>query len=244
MEKVILESFEGPLDLLLHLIKEHKVNIYDIPIFTITKQYLEYLNKMSEYNIEIASEFLVLASTLVSIKVKMLLPKDNEEEQIEADDPRMELVNRLLEYERYKEASETFLYLLSTQGKSYYRPQDEKLYNKISKESNSLENTEVSDLTKYIQFALERKKEQQMPPYEVKNKQISISQKISELLIKLGSLKQTYFEKIVDRNKPGDVVISFMAILDLYKQNKVELNQMDSFTPIKITYKEGKIDAI
>lgn len=244
MEKVILESFEGPLDLLLHLIKEHKVNIYDIPIFTITKQYLEYLNKMSEYNIEIASEFLVLASTLVSIKVKMLLPKENEEEQQEADDPRIELVNRLLEYERYKEASETFLYLLSNQGKSYYRPQDEKLYNRISKESNSLENIEVTDLTKYIQFALERKKEQQMPPYEVKTKQVSISQKISELLIKLESLKQTYFEKIVDRNSPGDVVISFMAILDLYKQNKVELNQMDSFTPIKITYKEGKIDAI
>ncbi len=244
MEKVILESFEGPLDLLLHLIKEHKVNIYDIPIFTITKQYLEYLNKMSEYNIEIASEFLVLASTLVSIKVKMLLPKENEDEQLETDDPRIELVNRLLEYERYKEASETFLYLLSTQGKSYYRPQDEKLYNRISKESNSLENTDVSDLTKYIQFALERKKEQQMPPYEVKTKQISISQKISELLIKLESLKQTYFEKIVDRNSPGDVVISFMAILDLYKQNKVDLNQMDSFTPIKITYKEGKIDAI
>lgn len=244
MEKVILESFEGPLDLLLHLIKEHKVNIYDIPIFTITKQYLEYLNKMSEYNIEIASEFLVLASTLVAIKVKMLLPKDKEEEQVEADDPRIELVNRLLEYERYKEASETFLYLLSNQGKSYYRPQDEKLYSKISKETSSLENTEVSDLTKYIQFALERKKEQQIPPYEVKTKQISISQKISELLIKLESLKQTYFEKIVDRNTPGDVVISFMAILDLYKQNKVELNQMDSFTPIKITYKEGKIDAI
>lgn len=244
MEKVILESFEGPLDLLLHLIKEHKVNIYDIPIFTITKQYLEYLNKMSEYNIEIASEFLVLASTLVSIKVKMLLPKDIEEEQVEAEDPRIELVNRLLEYERYKEASETFLYLLSNQGKSYYRPQDEKLYSKISKETSSLENTEVSDLAKYIQFALERKIEQQMPPYEVKTKQISISQKITELLIKLESLKQTYFEKIVDRNTPGDVVISFMAILDLYKQNKVELNQMDSFTPIKITYKEGKIDAI
>ena len=244
MEKVILESFEGPLDLLLHLIKEHKVNIYDIPIFTITKQYLEYLNKMSEYNIEIASEFLVLASTLVSIKVKMLLPKENEEEQQEADDPRIELVNRLLEYERYKEASETFLYLLSNQGKSYFRPQDEKLYNKISKESNSLENITVTDLTKYMQFALERKKEQQMPPYEVKTKQVSISEKIGELLIKLESLKQTYFEKLVDRNSPGDVVISFMALLDLYKQNKVELNQMDSFTPIKITYKEGKSDAI
>lgn len=244
MEKVILESFEGPLDLLLHLIKEHKVNIYDIPIFTITKQYLEYLNKMSEYNIEIASEFLVLASTLVSIKVKMLLPKENEDEQLEAEDPRAELVNRLLEYERYKEVSETFLYLLSKQGKSYYRPQDEKLYNKVSKESNSLENIEVRDLIQYLQFALERKKEQLLPPYEVKTKQVSISQKISELLIKLESLKQTYFEKIVDRNSPGDVVISFMAILDLYKQNKVELNQIDSFTPIKITYKEGKIDAV
>ncbi len=244
MEKVILESFEGPLDLLLHLIKEHKINIYDIPIFTITKQYLEYLNKMNEYNIEIASEFLVLASTLVSIKVKMLLPKENEEEQLNEEDPRIELVNRLLEYERYKEASETFLYLLSTQGKSYYRPQDEKLYNKISKESNSLENINAVELMKYIQFALERKIEQQLPPYEVKTKQVSISQKTTELIKKLEKLKLTYFDKIIDKNSTSDVVISFMAILDLYKQNKVELNQMDSFTPIKITYKEGGIDAI
>ncbi len=244
MEKVILESFEGPLDLLLHLIKEHKVNIYDIPIFTITQQYLEYLNKMNEYNIEIASEFLVLASTLVSIKVKMLLPKEIDEEQINEEDPRLELVNRLLEYERYKEASETFLYLLSKQGKSYYRPQDEKLYNKVSKEANSLENTSSTELLKYMQFVLERKKEQLLPPYEVKNKKVSISQKISELVKKLEQLKLTYFDNIIDIDNTSDIVISFMAILDLYKQNKVELSQMDSFTSIKITYKEGEIDAI
>lgn len=244
MEKIILESFEGPLDLLLHLIKEHKVNIYDIPIFTITQQYLEYLSKMNEYNIEVASEFLVLASTLVYIKVKMLLPKDNDEEELNESDPRLELVNRLLEYERYKGASETFLYLLSTQGKSYYRPLDEKLYNKISKESNSIENINAIELIKYIQFALERKKEQQLPNYEVKIKQVSLSQKISELVEKLEKLKLIYFDKIVDKNNNSDLVISFMAILDLYKQNRVDLDQMDNFTPIKITYKEGRIDAI
>lgn len=239
MEKIVLESFEGPLDLLLHLIKEHKINIYDIPIFTITEQYLEYLNKMNEYNIEVASEFLVLASTLVSIKVKMLLPRENTEEQAEEEDPRIELVNRLLEYERYKEASEAFLYLLSKQGKSYYRPKDEALYDKISKDYNSLQDVNIEELSNYMQFAIERKIEQQLPPYEVKAKQISITQKIEELQKKLKKLKQTYFEKIVDKNNAGDVVISFLAILDLYKQNKLELNQIDNFSPIKITYKEG-----
>ena len=141
MENIVLESYEGPLDLLLHLIKDHKINIHDIPIFTITRQYLDYLNKMNEYNIEVASEFLVIASTLIAIKVKMLLPKEVDEATGEVvEDPRLELVSRLLEYERFKDASETIAYLFSKQGKSYYRERDEELYERLGREVNSLEN--------------------------------------------------------------------------------------------------------
>ena len=99
---VKLEAFEGPLDLLLHLIDKNKLNIYDIPITLITDQYLEYINAMEEKDLEIMSEFLVMAATLVQIKSKMLLPKEEKEQEEEPEDPRRELVERLLEYKMYK----------------------------------------------------------------------------------------------------------------------------------------------
>jgi segregation and condensation protein A len=100
-----LPVFEGPLDLLLHLIKENKVDIYDIPIVEITRQYIEYLELMKYLNLEIAGEFLVMAATLIHIKSKMLLPPDEEEKQETAEDPRSDLVQRLLEYQAYRESS-------------------------------------------------------------------------------------------------------------------------------------------
>ena len=102
---VKLEVFEGPLDLLLHLIEKNKVDIYDIPIVLITDQYLEYVSAMQERDMDVMSEFLVMAATLLRIKSKMLLPKDDSEEDEEEDDPRKELVERLLEYKMYKYAS-------------------------------------------------------------------------------------------------------------------------------------------
>ena len=101
-----LTVFEGPLDLLLHLIKENKVDIYDIPIVQITRQYIEYIDMMKELNLEIAGEFLVMAATLIHIKSKMLLPSSSEEEEEAGEDPRAELVRRLLEYERMKKAAQ------------------------------------------------------------------------------------------------------------------------------------------
>jgi len=100
-----LPVFEGPLDLLLHLIKENKIDIYDIPIIDITHQYIKYLELMKELNLEIAGEFLVMAATLIHIKSKMILPPDEEEKEEPSEDPRSELVQRLLEYQAYKESS-------------------------------------------------------------------------------------------------------------------------------------------
>src|SRR3954447_23145623 len=105
---VHLDSFEGPLDLLLHLIRKNEVNIYDIPISDITKQYLQYIRLMKELNLEVAGEFLVMASTLLQIKSKLLLPAAvDEETEEEEEDPRAELVRRLLEYQKYREAAGT-----------------------------------------------------------------------------------------------------------------------------------------
>lgn len=244
MEKVILETFEGPLDLLLHLIKDHKIDIYDIPIFTITQQYLEYLRKMHEYNIEVASEFLVLASTLIAIKVKMLLPREGEAESSEAEDPRMELVQQLLEYERFKEVSQTLGYLIEFQGKSFYRPRDEELYGRLGREFNALEQTTPLELKELMTYVLERVVERRLPPYQVKIKQISLGDKIDHLLSLLHKSPALYFGDIVDHGNRSDVVVSFLALLDLYKQGKVNLYQSENFTSLKITVRKDESHAV
>ena len=240
MEKVILQSFEGPLDLLLHLIKEHKINIYDIPISDITRQYLNYLNKMNEYNIEIASEFLVLASTLINIKVKMLLPKDDDlENKEDEEDPRSELVRRLLEYEKFKKAADEIGEIFLSQGKNYFRNKDEKLYEEISKNTNPLENIDANHFLNIMEYILTRHKESQLPPYEIKSKKITITEKIIELLNLLMECEIIYFDDIINTKSKNEIVISFLAILSLYKQEKIDFFQIDNFSPLKITKNTG-----
>lgn len=244
MNTIVLETFEGPLDLLLHLIREHKVSIYDIPIFEITKQYLDYLSKMNEYNIEVASEFLVLASTLISIKVKLLLPRERDEDTGEVEDPRLDLVKQLLEYERFKGASLVFQALLEDQGKSSYRPRDEELYNQVSKDVNALENVGPNTLYDVITYIMERVVERKIPPYEVKMKQISVKDKIERLMQLLHRTPELYFNDIIDYENKSDVVLSFLALLDLYKQGVVSMYQTDNFSPIKITVRQDIEHAI
>lgn len=244
MEKVVLTTFEGPLDLLLHLIREHKIDIYDIPIYEITKQYLEYLNKMNEYNIEVASEFLVIASTLINIKVKMLLPKENEDELKEDEDPRLELVNRLIEYEKYKKAAEVLAEVFSGQEKNYFRIKDEKLYSDLSKNINPLENITILDIFNIMEYILTRLKESKLPPYEIKSKKITIGEKIRELLEILNKNEAIYFEDIVKLKNRSEIVISFLAILDLYKQEKIDLFQTDNFSTLKISKLKGDKNVI
>ena len=118
-----LDAFEGPLDLLMHLIERNKIDIYDIPIATLTEQYMEYLAKFKEFNIEVASEFLVMAATLLQIKSRILLPKVKKiEAEEEEEDPRQELVDRLLEYRRFKEVSDILDQLAQEQEKMFFRP--------------------------------------------------------------------------------------------------------------------------
>ena len=234
-----LQAFDGPLDLLLHLIQKDKVNIYDIPIASITNRYLAYLKGMEKFNIEVASKFLLIASTLISIKVKMLLPKEINEETGEEEDPRLELVERLLEYERYKIATAIFRKLIENQGKSYFRPKDEKLYETIAKYINPLADVVSEDLYNLITFALSRVEEKKMKPYEVQAKQITITEKNNSLLKLLYEKKSVYFHDMIDEGSKSDIVVSFLVLLDLFRQEKVSFLQEANFSPVKIILKEG-----
>ena len=155
-----LEEFSGPLDLILHLVKESKMDIFNIEIEEITRQYLEYLDKMEEMNLEVTSEYLVMASELMYIKSKMLLPKKPKEDgEEEEEDPREELINRILEYEAYKEVTKTLKEKEEIRGEIYTKaPEDIKEY--IDTETKITGELSIDDLVDAFKKFLERKKEE------------------------------------------------------------------------------------
>lgn len=223
MEKISfkLEVFEGPLDLLLHLISKNKVNIYDIPIATITDQYMEVLNTMKELDLEVSSEFTVLASQLLLIKSRMLLPRNEETDE---EDPRTELVERLLEYQRYKSTLE---FLKEHENAYKYM---------LFKEPEDIEPATEPDTTVYpvdmlisaFNDILERSKRRVPPPRKtfesiVQREKVSVKDKVVYLqeLVKNGN--KVFFANIFDGmyTKP-ELVATFLALLELIKMNQIK----------------------
>ncbi len=232
-----LDAFEGPLDLLLMLIKKNKVSIYDIPIATILDQYLEVMRSMKEMDLEVSSEFLVLAATLLQIKSKMLLPKDDDEEE---EDPRTELVRRLLEYQQIKESLDFFrerensaVGLFFKTPDAIERPPAQMNYSKMTLE-NLLEAYKVS------QVKLERK----LPPPKrsfsgiVGYEKVSIKDKVRKIWNGLVSKGKMLFRDIFKgiKSKP-EAVASFLAVLEMIKLNKIVVEDTD----IKGEYSVTKI---
>ena len=215
-----LDVFEGPLDLLLHLISKNKVSIYDIPIVTITNQYFEALEIMSELDLEISSEFCVMAAQLLYIKSKMLLPKQEEETD---EDPREELARRLLEYQKYKQASQKL-----KEREFYYKY----MYFKEPDEVEPLEpplpdSYPIEKLMEAFYDVLERTKRRAPPPRKnfdgiVKRRVVSVKEKASRIINILGVKKRVSFVSIFDKDvdRP-EIVATFLALLELIRMNRV-----------------------
>ena len=187
--KIVLETFEGPLDLLLHLIEKAKVDIYDIPISDITDQYMLYLDNMKELDLEIASEFIVMASTLLEIKSKMLLPaknntNDNIQMEMEETDPRAELVRRLIEYKKYKKVAEEFKIQELNQNKVFYKPKEEFAY---TKEDVELENLDLDELVKVLNKVLSKKNKKVKPINidEIQREEVTLEECIKKIKYEL-----------------------------------------------------------
>ena len=221
-----LGEFAGPLDLLLHLIRQEQANIFDIPIAKITDEYLKYVRLMEKLDISVAAEFLVMAATLIEIKSKMLLPKDptfDGEEEIE--DPRQELVDQLLEYEKFKRASE-MLYERSTIEEAIFTR------GRIESDENNLEvSATVFDLLKVFQKIMERHKEEvQM---EIAREEMSLSEMIKSLKKRIFELKKMslleFFKEIKTRN---ELVLAFIAVLEIVRTESVKLQQTHTFGDI------------
>jgi segregation and condensation protein A len=228
-----LEQYEGPLDLLLDLIRKQEINISDIPIARITSQYLEYMQKAMELDIELSSEFVYMAATLIYIKSKLLLPCDPELDKISPEeDPRKELVERLIEHERFKNAAEMLQQKRVVEEAMWSNPQMELFF--AENEAPSLAVT-IFDLVRTFQSVLERAKHR--PVYEIGNEDVSVPEMIQFLQHQLGrsrreSLSSTrLFEGQRSRRA---MICLFLAILELVRRQAVELTQGQAFGDIGI----------
>ena len=228
---VRLDMFEGPLDLLLHLIKKNKLNITDIPIALITEQYLETLKLMKVLNLEIAGEFLLMAATLLHIKSKMLLPASSEEEGEEEVDPRAELIRRLLEYQKYKEASQELEKRPLLDRDVFTRPASQE------REEPEEEKIEVNlfELLEVFRQVLERAKIEAF--HEVTLEPITVEEKIQEILSILQKEKRSMaFQTLFpEQSSRSIIVITFLAILELVKTKAVRIFQAAPFETIRIS---------
>nr|WP_216620144.1 segregation/condensation protein A [Myxococcus xanthus] len=240
--RIALPNFEGPLDLLLHLIKEHRVDIFDIPLALITEKYLEHLERMREINLDIAGEFLVMASTLAHLKSRMLLPRQDvvsaqEGAEVlavaeETEDPRAELVRRLLEYQKYKDAAEQ----LATQdllGRDVFARNVPVEAVPIPEEEVGLQEFSVLKLVEALDRVLERL--QPKLQHEVVRERVTLSEAILRVVERLRPHGQVLFESLfTEEETPSrqEVVITFLAILEMVKRRLIRVVQDEPLGPI------------
>jgi segregation and condensation protein A len=223
--EIELESFKGPLDLLLHLIKKNEMDIYDIPIAEITSQYLAAIDAMQSLNLDVAGEFLVMAATLLHIKSRMLLPRNVEEEPEEEEiDPRAELVHRLLEYQKYKNAAENFEKLPLLGRDVFIRQTEEATETADEEDAGSLAPVGLFELVEAFQQLIAEKGEPAF--HEVEMEQFSLADRLQLILDALGHRRQLTFRELFSgTGGRGEIVVTFLAMLELVKLRMVRLMQ-------------------
>lgn len=243
-----LEAFEGPLDLLLHLIEKNKVNIYDIPIAEITEQYLIYVNQMDRQDLNIVSEFLVKAATLIDIKSRMLLPKEVNQEGEEVD-PRQELVERLLEYKKFKYIAEELKDRQIDAEKFLFRaeqiPKEVLKYEQPVDIEKLLSDITLKQLNAIFQSVMKRQNEKIDPVRskfgKIEKDEVSLTEKISYVEQFANSCKRFSFRALLNsQSSKMEVIVTFLAILELIKTSKIRVEQDKIFDDIQIYAKEGQ----
>ncbi len=224
--RVQIEEFEGPLDLLLHLIKKNEVDIYNIPIAAITRQYLDYMEIMKDLNLDIAGEFLVMAATLLQIKSRMLLPVTPEEDgDAEVEDPRAELVRRLLEYQRYRDASQ-MLNCRNLLGREVFARKFDSELDELAPVEEPAD-VELFELIEAFQRVLARVSVDTF--HDVVADGISIADRIGEVLSVLHAEKTVCFDALFNTGMTRDLlVVTFLSILELCKLKLIKVVQMEN----------------
>lgn len=237
--KVTINDFEGPMDLLLHLVKENNIDIIELNVEEITEQYLKYIEKAEELNLDIASEYLTLAAELIEIKSMSLLPKKVVVEDDYEEDPRENLIARLIEYQKYKEVTKE-LKELEEQRKHFYSKSPSNL-----KEFKENEEINYGDLTMDLlmnafQKFLDRKEEEKPLNTKITKKEYSVSARSREIKDVLKKRKKVEFEELFDIVTKDYVVVTFLSILSMAKKGELIITQNDNFSKIVLSLKEGE----
>jgi len=234
---VRLQVFEGPLDLLLHLIKRHEVDIYDIPIALITQQYLDYLELMQELDLDVVGEFLVMAATLIHIKSRMLLPRPDPSQEDPAEDPREALVRRLIEHQRFKAAAE-LLHEREIQRSAQWGRPDGRIAEVVGEAPEPEVEVDLFSLMAAFRQVLERAK--QRPTVLLPPEQIPIETRIEQLLARLSETDACGFEDLfADVGTRAGMVVTFLALLEMIRLKLVRVFQQGNFGPIRV-YKRAR----
>ena len=231
MYEVNLKEFNGPLDLLLHLIKKEDIDIFDIDIDKITKQYLDYINLMEQLNLDVASEYLVLAAELMEIKASSLLPKKEVNDDEFEEDPKDQLIKKLIEYEKYKEITNTFKELETYRHEVYTRITDELVTYKETT-SNKNYGIELEDLVNAFKNFLKRKELDKPLNTKIAKKDYSINERSKQIKNIIKIKKKVNFFELFDILNKDYIVVTFLSVLALTKNGEIKISQEHNFNNI------------
>ena len=233
MDNLLIGDFEGPLDLLLHLIRKSKMEIFDINICEITNQYIKYIDEMSELNLDVASEYLVMAAELIEMKSRKLLPKmyADEESETEEENPEEVLKKRLVEYKKYKESTDVFRNLESNRASYYTKaPESLKQYSQEKLENDG--SVGVFDLLDAFQKLLERQQLNKPLNTKIARKELSVKERIGKIREILNVRKKVNFIELFDDFSKSYVVVTFLSVLEMAKSKEIIIKQDSNFSDI------------
>ena len=232
MDNLLIGDFEGPLDLLLHLIKKSKMEIFDIEISEITRMYLNYIEEMTDMNLDIASEYLVMAAELIEMKSRKLVPnKKDEEDDVEEENPEEELKRRLVEYKKYKESTEVFRSLEENRA-NYYTKAPESLKQYSSEKLENDGSVGIFDLLDAFQKLLERQEYNKPKNTKITRKELSVKERVSKIREILKVHKKLNFIELFDDFSKPYVVVTFLSVLEMAKNREINIKQDNNFSDI------------
>jgi segregation and condensation protein A len=238
---VRLDNFEGPLDLLLHLIKRSELNIYDIPIAVITRQYIDYIDLMQELNLDVAGEFLVMAATLIHIKSRMLLPRPDPTQEDPEEDPREALVRRLMEHQKFKAAAE-LLHERETLRSAQWTRADGPIAEIAGEAPEPEIEVDLFSLISAFRAIVERAK--QRPKMYLPGEQVPIEDRIEQLLTRLSETQACGFEDLfADVQTRAGLIVTFLALLEMIRLKLVRVFQSGPMAPIRVYKRARPADA-
>ena len=233
MFNIKLENFEGPLDLLLYFIKRDKIDIYDIPITQITNEYISVIDEAKTLDVSIAGEFLFMASLLLRIKTQMLLPRQVDEESLDIDDPRIDLVAQLLEYKKYKNIANKLKNLHFENKDTFFRSSTKVVYDQSPDISDFLQEVTLYEISKIFKEAIENAPTQDS--FEIYRETVSLKDQKEFILQKLKTNKISSLKKLVKKLETKiEIIVTFLALLEMIKQSEIICLQKENFKDVEI----------